>query len=73
MPATLVEAEGVALKCGDLKPIELVEMDRFVAPRPVHTAMATVKFAELTGVTPRGWQVALREYLRNELAKSQDT
>lgn len=69
---SIAEAEGVVLKCSDLKPIELYQMNRFVASRPVHTAMATVKFAELTGVTPRGWQVALREYLRSELAKSRE-
>jgi len=69
---SIAEAEGVVLKCSELKPIELYQMDRFIAPRPVHTAMATVKFARLTGVIPRGWQSALREYLRSELAKSRD-
>lgn len=69
---SIAEAEGVILKCNDLKPIELFQMDRFIAVRPMHTAMATVKFAELTGVTPRGWQVALREYLRGKLAKSSE-
>lgn len=69
---SIAEAEGIELKCMDLTPIELYQMDRFVAPRPVHTAMATVKFAQLTGVTPRGWQAALREYLRGEFAKSRE-
>ncbi|QQL45322.1 dTDP-4-dehydrorhamnose reductase [Sulfuriroseicoccus oceanibius] len=54
---------GIALRCHSVTPTKLADMDRFVAPRPVHTAMATVKFHAATGCAPRDWQSALRDYL----------
>ena len=33
------------------------------APRPAYSAMSTAKYTRLTGLTPRPWQEALREFL----------
>lgn len=54
---------GVDLHCTSVTGTKLADMTRFVAPRPVHTAMATVKFNALTRCEPRNWKPALRDYL----------
>jgi dTDP-4-dehydrorhamnose reductase len=35
------------------------------APRPGYTVLATQRYEQLTGHTPRGWREALREHLQN--------
>jgi dTDP-4-dehydrorhamnose reductase len=39
----------------------------FIAQRPVYTALSTARFTQRTGVTPRHWQQALEEHLRQRL------
>jgi dTDP-4-dehydrorhamnose reductase len=39
-------------------------MKTWIARRPVHSVLATNKVAELTGIQPRPWQMALEEYVR---------
>jgi dTDP-4-dehydrorhamnose reductase len=43
-------------------------MKNFVARRPVHTVMATARYEQLTGRTPRSWQDAVAEYVRDHVA-----
>jgi dTDP-4-dehydrorhamnose reductase len=48
--------------------IESVPVDSvkaFVAKRPVNSAMSTAKFTQLTGIEPRDWRDAIREFLPN--------
>jgi dTDP-4-dehydrorhamnose reductase len=54
---------GVPLRCRSVTPGALANMSGFRVPRPVHTAMAVEKFTTLTGITPRPWEEALREYI----------
>lgn len=55
---------GIPLKTRTVEFQALASMDRFVARRPIHTGLATGKFAQLTGVTPRHWHEAVGDYVR---------
>ncbi len=54
---------GLALATQEVGHIPLAAMDRFVAKRPLDTAMSTERFARLTGTRMRPWQEAVREYV----------
>jgi dTDP-4-dehydrorhamnose reductase len=62
-------AQGVPLKATTVGPLRLSEMQNFAAPRPVYTVLSTVRFAEITGQTPRPWRDAVLEYIRNNYKK----
>jgi len=55
---------GAPLKVREVARQTLAEMTGFIAERPVHTAMATHRLKALTGESPRSWQEALEEYVR---------
>ena len=54
LPVLADQIEGV--------PVESVQA--FVAKRPVNSAMSTAKYTGLTGIVPRMWQEANREFLQ---------
>lgn len=54
---------GVPLAARDVGAIRLADLTAFVAPRPVHTVLSSAKLAAATGITPRPWQDAVREYV----------
>ncbi len=64
----LAEA-GVALKARKVNGVDMGFMRNFIAQRPVHTAMDTGRFTEVTGIRPRHWQEAVREYVETVLAE----
>lgn len=47
----------------DIIPVDLTSVAAFVAKRPINSAMSTQKLTAATGIVPRNWKVALREYL----------
>lgn len=51
------------LKARTVAPVLAKDVPQFVARRPRFTAMDTSRFTTLTGITPRHWQHAVREYL----------
>ncbi len=53
---------------GSAGAIALADLKNFVAKRPRYTALATDRFTEWTGLTPRPWQEPLREFVRDYLA-----
>jgi len=55
---------GLPLATTTVEPLELKDMKAFKAPRPVHTILSTKKLARVTGITPRPWQGAAREYIQ---------
>ena len=61
---------GLPLKARTAEPIPLSALKAFVAPRPPHTVMSTVKLTAATGASPRPWQDALNEYLERKLSGS---
>lgn len=58
------EVLRLPLKGRTVAPILAKDVAQFVARRPRFTAMDTRRFTRLTGIEPRPWQEAVREYLR---------
>ena len=56
-------ARGIPMKAQHIEPVPLASMEKFIARRPLHTILATSKYTELTGHTPRSWQDAVAEYV----------
>ncbi|MDR3401872.1 MAG: dTDP-4-dehydrorhamnose reductase [Chthoniobacter sp.] len=61
-------ASGLPLRTRHVEPLKLAEMKSFIARRPVHTPLANTKFTQLTGITPRSWREAVKDYVRTSLA-----
>ncbi len=61
-------AAGVPLKARQVEPLKMADLKAFVAKRPIYTAMATTKLAQLTGVVVRPWQDAVEAYVRDHWA-----
>ena len=61
--------EGIALKAKTVAPLKLADMKNFVARRPAYTVLATAKYTELTGQTPRPWREAVVDYIRRSYSK----
>jgi dTDP-4-dehydrorhamnose reductase len=47
-------------------PVDTVQA--FVAKRPVNSAMDTMKFSNLTGISPRPWKEAIRDHVMHNVA-----
>ena len=56
---------GVPLKAKKVGALKLGDMKSFIAPRPVYTVLSTQKYTSLTGISPRSWQDAVAEYVRD--------
>lgn len=54
---------GLPVRTRSIRPLRLADSTFFKAARPPHTTMSTARLTELTGLQPRPWQEALREYL----------
>lgn len=63
------QEEGIPLKAKTVAPLKLADMKNFVARRPVYTVLATAKYTELTGQTPRAWREAVVDYIRRSYSK----
>ncbi len=61
--------EGVPVIAHEIQPSTLSSMKAFVAARPVYTIMATEKFSRITGLTPRPWQEAVRDFVRSKYSE----
>ena len=59
-------AGGVLLKGRTVAPQKMADIAAFVAERPVYTVMSTAKLTALTGIVPRPWQDAVREYVMEQ-------
>jgi dTDP-4-dehydrorhamnose reductase len=57
---------GAPLKGRTVAPQKMADLKAFIAKRPVYTVMSTAKFTRLTGITPRPWQEAVTEYVREQ-------
>jgi len=54
---------GIPILAREIKGIPVDTVAAFVAKRPVNSAMDTGKFTAVTGIRPRGWKEALREFV----------
>ena len=61
-------AAGLPLATTEVAPMLLANMKAFKAPRPPHTILCTKKMTRATGIVPRTWQIALREYIQEKYA-----
>jgi dTDP-4-dehydrorhamnose reductase len=59
---------GLKLRTNQVEPIRLAEMKQFIAQRPVFSMLCTRKLTASTGMTPRHWHEALREYIIKKYA-----
>ncbi|MEO5917516.1 MAG: NAD(P)-dependent oxidoreductase [Luteolibacter sp.] len=63
-------AAGLPVLADHIEGVPVDSVPAFVAKRPVNSAMSTGKYTAFTGVTPRNWQEANREFLQqSELFK----
>lgn len=64
----IAEEMGLPLQTKSIEPLKLAESTFFKAARPPHTTMSTSRLTHLTGIQPRAWQEALRDYLHGKTA-----
>ncbi len=64
----IAEEMGLPLRTKSIEPLKLAESTFFKAARPPHTTMSTARLTQLTGLRPRPWQEALRDYLHGKTA-----
>ena len=61
-------AAGMPLKARTVGPLKMADLKAFIAKRPPNTAMSTAKLTRLTGIAPRDWREAVREYITQHVA-----
>ncbi len=54
---------GVALKCDEVGPLKLADMESFTARRPVYSVLSPARYGTLTGTPPRAWREAVADYI----------
>jgi dTDP-4-dehydrorhamnose reductase len=54
---------GFPIIAGEIEGVPVESVPAFVAKRPVNSAMDTGKFSALTGIRPRDWREALRDFV----------
>lgn len=54
---------GMPLKARTVGPLKMADLKAFIAKRPPNTAMSTARLTKLTGLVPRHWREAVREYV----------
>ena len=59
---------GVPLRARTVAPQRMADVKAFVAKRPPSTVMSTARLTSLSEVTPRSWEDAVGEYVRNSWA-----
>ena len=57
-------AENIPMKATKIGKASLAEMKSFIAKRPVYSVLSPAKYESLTGITPRPWQEAVAEFVR---------
>jgi dTDP-4-dehydrorhamnose reductase len=65
----IVASLGWKLRCHMLRRVSVADMKQFLAPRPVHTSMDVSRLAAATGLRPRPWREALKDYLTTYYGK----
>lgn len=61
------QAEGLSLRAHTVGATTLADMKQFLARRPVYTVLSTAKYARITGASPRPWQEAVHDYVRESV------
>lgn len=58
-------AAGLPLKARRVGALAMRDMKNFIAKRPVYSVLATEKYEQITGKTPRNWHDAVGVYVRS--------
>ncbi len=58
-------AAGVPLKAQSVAPLKMADLKAFIAKRPSTPRCPRTSSTRLTGQTPRAWQEAVEEYVRD--------
>ncbi len=59
----LARGQGWPVRVGEIRPVPVDSVTAFVAKRAANTAMSTGRFTATTGIVPRPWREALREFV----------
>jgi dTDP-4-dehydrorhamnose reductase len=59
----IAREQGWPVRTGEIRPVSVDSVAAFVAKRALNTAMDTSHFVRTTGVSPRHWREALREFV----------
>jgi dTDP-4-dehydrorhamnose reductase len=59
--------EGIPMKARTIGASSLAEMKSFIAKRPVYSVLSSAKYESLTGQTPRPWQEAVKDFVRDQM------
>jgi dTDP-4-dehydrorhamnose reductase len=62
-------AEGIPMKARTIGASSLAEMKSFIAKRPVYSVLSSARYEALTGVTPRPWQEAVADFVREHVKR----
>ena len=54
---------GLPVVAGEILGVPVDSIPAFVAKRPLNSAMSTGKFSNLTGIVPRDWRAAQRDFI----------
>jgi dTDP-4-dehydrorhamnose reductase len=54
---------GLPVRANRISGVSVDSVPAFIAKRPVNSSMSTAKYTARTGITPRDWQTAVREFL----------
>jgi dTDP-4-dehydrorhamnose reductase len=57
------EQSGLSLKTNKIGGTKLKDMSNWLARRPVYSVLATRKYTQLTGASPRTWRDAVADYI----------
>jgi dTDP-4-dehydrorhamnose reductase len=64
---------GATLKAKTVAPLKMADLKAFIAKRPPNTAMSTGRLTQLTGLTPRPWREAVKEYVTAQVRNHSNT
>lgn len=59
----LARESGIQTEAATIGGVPLDSVPAFVAKRPLNSALDTSRFSELTGIRPRPWETALRDFV----------
>ena len=62
-------ALGMPLKAKTVGALKIVDMQDWIARRPVYSVLSTGKYAKLTGAIPRSWRDAVSDYIERSYSK----